>query len=98
MREGAMIGAILVGFVAGLIARMVIPFDVLRHMHGPKSWGASIAIGIVGALLGWLIFTVGLGIGDDDIFDWGGILMSIIGAVIVLVVVNWYVRAKRIVT
>jgi uncharacterized membrane protein YeaQ/YmgE (transglycosylase-associated protein family) len=45
-----------------------------------------------------LIFTVGLGIGDDDIFDWGGILMSIIGAVIVLVIVNWYVRTKKILT
>jgi len=93
-----MIGAILVGFVVGIIARILIPFDVLRNMHGPKSWGFSIAIGMAGAVLGWLIFTVGLGIGDDDIFDWGGILMSIIGAVIVLICVNWYVRAKKVLT
>jgi hypothetical protein len=25
------------------------------------------------SLVGYLIFTVGLGIGDTDIFDWGGV-------------------------
>ena len=54
-----MIGAILVGFVAGIVARFVIPFDVLRHMHGPKSWGASIAIGV--SLGGAGASTAGLG-------------------------------------
>ena len=93
-----MVGALLVGFVTGLIARMMLPFDVFRKMHGPKSWGITIAIGVAGAILGWLIFAVGLGWGDDVIFDWGGILGSIIGAVIVLFVTNWFVRAKRLVT
>ena len=93
-----MVGALLVGFVAGLLARMMLPFDVFRKMHGPKSWGITIAIGVAGAILGWLIFAVGLGWGDDVIFDWGGILGSIIGAVIVLFVTNWFVRAKRLVT
>jgi uncharacterized membrane protein YeaQ/YmgE (transglycosylase-associated protein family) len=88
------LGAIIVGFVVGVIARVLMPSDVLRRMSGPASWGVSILIGLAGALLGWLIFTVGLGIGDDDIFDWGGILMSIIGALIVLAVVNWYVRTR----
>jgi uncharacterized membrane protein YeaQ/YmgE (transglycosylase-associated protein family) len=50
-------------------------------MSGPTSWLASIAVG----LAGYLIFTVGLGIGDTDMFDWGGILSAIIGTVIVLV-------------
>jgi uncharacterized membrane protein YeaQ/YmgE (transglycosylase-associated protein family) len=43
-------------------------------------------------------FTALLGIGDTDVFDWGGILGAILGAIVVLFVVNWFVRAKRIVT
>jgi uncharacterized membrane protein YeaQ/YmgE (transglycosylase-associated protein family) len=93
-----MIAALLVGFVAGSAARLLIPFDTLRNLHGPKSWGVSIAIGCAGAIVGWLIFAVGLGWGDNNIFDWGSIIGSIIGAVIVLMVVNWYLRVKRIAT
>ena len=92
-----MIGALLVGLVAGIVARLVLPFDVFRRMHGPKSWLISIAIGVAGAILGWLFFTALLGIGDTDVLDWGGILGSILGAVIVLFFVNWFVRVKRIV-
>ena len=66
-----MIGALLVGLVAGVIGRSLMPLDAFRHMSGPASWGVSILLGLGGALLGWLIFTLGLGIGDDDIFDWG---------------------------
>jgi uncharacterized membrane protein YeaQ/YmgE (transglycosylase-associated protein family) len=90
-----MIGALLVGLVAGVVARFLMPSDVLRNMQGPASWAASIAIGLVGAVVGWLIFTVGLGIGDTDVFDWGGILGAIIGALIVLALVNWWVRRKN---
>ena len=39
---------------------------------------------LAGALLGYLIFTVLLGFGDTDIFDWGGFLSALIGAFIVL--------------
>ena len=79
-----MLGAVLLGLVAGVIARMLIPGDVFRNMSGPTSWLASIALGLAGAILGYLIFTVGLGIGDTDIFDFGGIISAIIGTVIVL--------------
>jgi uncharacterized membrane protein YeaQ/YmgE (transglycosylase-associated protein family) len=54
----------------------------------------SLLIGLAGAVVGWLIFTAGLGIGDTDVFDWGGILGAIIGALIVLAVVNWFVRRR----
>jgi uncharacterized membrane protein YeaQ/YmgE (transglycosylase-associated protein family) len=64
-------------------------------MSGPTSWLASIALGLAGAILGYLIFTVGLGIGDTDVFDWGGILSAVIGTVIVLLVVGFFVRRRR---
>jgi uncharacterized membrane protein YeaQ/YmgE (transglycosylase-associated protein family) len=82
------IGALHLGLVAGFIKRALVPNDVLEGMSGPKSWLASIALGLVGAVVGWLIFTAGLGIGDTDVFDLGGILRSIIGVVIVLLVAS----------
>jgi len=87
-----MIGALLLGLVAGAIGRGIIPNDVFEGMQGPKSWLISIVLGLVGAALGWVIFTAGLGIGDDDIFDWGGILSALIGVVIVLLVANFVIR------
>ena len=58
--EGSMdmLGAVLLGLVAGVIARMLMPGDVFRNMSGPSSWLASIALGLAGAILGYLIFTV----------------------------------------
>jgi uncharacterized membrane protein YeaQ/YmgE (transglycosylase-associated protein family) len=89
-----MLGAVLLGLVAGVIARMLVPGDVFRNMSGPTSWLASIALGLAGAILGYLIFTAGLGIGDTDVFDWGGILSAIIGTVIVLLVVGFFIRRR----
>ena len=63
-----MIGALLLGFVAGFIGRAIVPNDVFADMSGPKSWLASVVLGLVGASVGWLIFTAGLGIGDTDVF------------------------------
>jgi uncharacterized membrane protein YeaQ/YmgE (transglycosylase-associated protein family) len=81
-----MIGALIVGLVAGFIGRALVPNDVFSGMdRGPQSWAVSILLGLVGAFVGYLIFTRGLGIGDDDAFDLGGILSAIIGVVIVLI-------------
>ena len=87
-----MIGALLLGLVAGIIGRAIVPNDVLSGMSGPKSWLASIVLGLVGAVVGWLIFTGLLGIGDTDIFDWGGIVSALIGVVIVLLVAGAVMR------
>ena len=87
-----MIGAILLGLFCGIVARMLVPNDAFRRMSGPMSWLVSIGLGLLGALLGYLIFTVGLGIGDTDIFDWGGLLSALIGTVIVVVIATWVLR------
>ncbi len=52
----------------------------------------SIALGLIGALVGYLIFTVGLGIGDTDIFDWGGVFSALIGTLIVIPLATWVLR------
>jgi uncharacterized membrane protein YeaQ/YmgE (transglycosylase-associated protein family) len=89
------IGAVLTAFVAGVVARLLTPNDVFRDMSGPKSWGISLLIGFAGAALGYLIFTVGLGIGDTDVFDFGGIIGAIIGAIIILVILGYIVRRRH---
>ena len=81
-----MIGALLLGLFCGIVARILVPGDVFRQLSGPLSWLISLALGLLGALIGYLIFTVGFGIGDTSIFDWGGVLSALIGTVIVLVI------------
>ncbi len=75
---GNLIAAIFIGLIAGFIGRALLP--------GPDPMGvvATIAVGIVGALVGWVLFTYVLGIGDDDKFDLGGILGAIVGTMLVL--------------
>jgi uncharacterized membrane protein YeaQ/YmgE (transglycosylase-associated protein family) len=80
------VGALILGLLAGFIGRALVPNDVFSDMSGPKSWGVSVLLGLVGAFVGYLIFTSLLGIGDDDAFDLGGILSAIIGVVIVLLI------------
>ena len=87
-----MIGALILGFFAGVIGRVLMPGDVFRHMNGPTSWLVSLVLGLIGAAVGWLIFTKLLGIGDEDVFDLGGILSAIIGVLIVLPIAGFVLR------
>ncbi|GIH98173.1 GlsB/YeaQ/YmgE family stress response membrane protein [Planobispora takensis] len=91
-----MIGALLLGFVAGVVARMLMPGDAFRHMGGPMSWLVSLGLGLAGALVGYFIFTVLLGIGDTDIFDWGGIIGAVIGTMIVIPIAGWFLRRQNL--
>ena len=81
---GTIIAAIVIGIIAGYLGRLLLP--------GPDPMGfvETVIVGIVGALVGWALFTYVLGIGDKDKFDRGGI----IGGVIVLAVLR-IVRRPR---
>lgn len=74
-----MIGAIILGLVAGALGKLLVPGDQ------PGGIILTTILGLVGAFVGYLIFTRLLGIGDNDAFDLGGLLSAIIGVVIVLV-------------
>jgi uncharacterized membrane protein YeaQ/YmgE (transglycosylase-associated protein family) len=87
-----MIGALLLGLFCGIVARVLVPGDVFQKMSGPRSWLVSLVLGLAGAFVGYLIFTVGLGVGDTDVFDWGGVLSALIGTVIVLLVATLVLR------
>jgi len=74
-----MIGALILGLVAGYIAKALVPGK------DPGGFFVTILIGLVGSLVGFFIFTEGLGIGDNDMFDLGGLIGAVIGTVILLV-------------
>ena len=73
-----MIGAIILGILAGYIAKALMPGD------DPGGFFVTILLGLAGSLVGFFIFTGLLGIGDTDIFDLGGLIGAIIGTLILL--------------
>jgi uncharacterized membrane protein YeaQ/YmgE (transglycosylase-associated protein family) len=86
-----MVGAIILGIVAGAVARLLIPNDAFENIEGWRSWLLSLVLGLVGALVGYWIFRA-IGIGDNDAFDLGGIIGAIIGSIIVLLIASWAIR------
>ena len=75
---GEIIGAIIIGIIAGYLARALLPGKQ------DMSFIMTAVLGIVGALVGYFIFAELLGIGDDDKFDLGGLPGAIIGAMLLL--------------
>ena len=75
--------SVIVGFVVGLIARAVLP--------GADHMGviATTVVGIVGSLLGGFLGTLIKKPAPDAKFHPAGFLMSIIGAIILLLVLRF---------
>ncbi|WP_440454783.1 GlsB/YeaQ/YmgE family stress response membrane protein [Psychrobacter sp. ASPA161_9] len=78
---------IIVGLVAGLLARAIKPGN------DPMGWIMTIVLGIVGAMLGG--FVAGLiGINADGGFT--GLLFSVIGAIILLFLYEMIMNKRRV--
>ena len=88
MDVGSFIAALVLGFVAGAIGRALVPNDAFQQMEGWKSWALSTVLGLAGAVVGYWIFAALFNIGDEDKFDWGGIIGAVIGAVIVVAIAS----------
>jgi uncharacterized membrane protein YeaQ/YmgE (transglycosylase-associated protein family) len=73
-----MIGAIILGILAGYIAKALMPGK------DPGGFFVTILLGLAGSLVGFFVFTELLGIGDTEIFDLGGLIGAIIGTMIIL--------------
>ena len=84
-----MIGAIVLGLLAGYLARLLTPGS------GPKGCLPTAALGLVGSLVGYFIFTEALDIGDSEVFDLGGLPGAVLGSILVLAAVRWMGRSRR---
>ena len=73
-----MIGALILGLLAGYIAKALMPGK------DPGGFFVTILLGLAGSAVGFLVFTELLGIGDNEAFDLGGLIGAIIGAMILL--------------
>ena len=73
-----MIGAIVLGIVAGYVGRLLMP--------GRDKMGfiATMLLGLAGSVVGFLVFTELLSIGDNEMFDLGGLIGAIIGVMVLL--------------
>ena len=82
------LAALLVGLIAGFLARALLP--------GKDSMGVlpTIILGLAGSLLGFYLFRA-IGIGDGDKFDFGGIIGAVIGAMILLAIYNAVTGRKK---
>lgn len=78
---------IIVGLVAGLLARAIKPGS------DPMGWIMTIILGIVGAMLGG--FVAGL-IGIDADGGFTGLIFSVIGAIILLFLYEMIMNKRRV--
>jgi uncharacterized membrane protein YeaQ/YmgE (transglycosylase-associated protein family) len=84
------IGMIIIGAIAGFVARALVPG------RDSMSIPATLLLGIVGSFLGGLLASLLFGGGDGESFlRPSGLIGSIIGAVIALVVYNAVTGKKR---
>jgi len=81
---------LVVGGVVGWLASMVMRTDAQQGIV------LNIVVGIVGAFLaGWLVSPlVGVGTIDQHNFSLGSVLVSLVGAVILLAIVNLFRRGS----
>ena len=81
---------IVVGGVIGWIASIIMKTD------GQQGLFLNIVVGLIGALIGgWLISPlVGAGTINDGAFNMGSLLVSLLGAVILLAIVNLLRRGR----
>jgi uncharacterized membrane protein YeaQ/YmgE (transglycosylase-associated protein family) len=82
------IGWIILGLLAGVIAKAILPGD------DPGGIIVTTLIGVAGALLGGLVAgLIGLGDPIDEFFDWSTWIAAIIGSIVLLLV--WRAVAGR---
>ncbi|MBT2593705.1 GlsB/YeaQ/YmgE family stress response membrane protein [Arthrobacter sp. ISL-72] len=84
------LGFLLLGLIAGAIAKAILPG---RQGGG---WLVTLLLGVVGAILGGWIGSLIFGGGLGDFFDLRTWLLSILGAVIVLAIFGAVTRRSRV--
>ena len=81
---------LVIGGIIGWLASMVM------RTNGSQGMILNVVVGIVGAMLGgWLISPlVGVGTINQDNFSFGSMVVSFVGALILLAIVNLFTRGR----
>ena len=87
---GDIIGWIVLGLVAGAIARLLMPG------RDPMGWIATIALGIAGAFVGGFLSRLIFGAGEGGGFQPASFLGAIIGALILLFILRRFSSQPRL--
>ena len=82
------IAIILVGMLAGAAAQLV-----FRSRKRPIDWTAAIVVGLIGSFVGGLLFSLLNGDGIDITIS--GFIGSLVGAIIITAIWQWYANKKR---
>ena len=84
-----MVGAIILGIVAGYVGRLLMP--------GRDKMGfiATTLLGLAGAAVGFLVFTELLGVGDDQMFELGGLIGAVLGVIVLLALYRAVLKNKE---
>jgi uncharacterized membrane protein YeaQ/YmgE (transglycosylase-associated protein family) len=84
------IALVVMGIIAGYLARLIVPGP------DPMSFLQTVLLGIVGSfvggLLGYLVFDTDA---EEGALQPAGVLGSVVGAIIALLVYNWWGRRRR---
>jgi uncharacterized membrane protein YeaQ/YmgE (transglycosylase-associated protein family) len=83
------IGWIVLGLIAGAIAKAILP----GKQGG--GWLITLVLGVVGALLGGFIGSAIFGVGLEDFWSIQTWIVAIIGAIIVLLIYGLVTRGSR---
>lgn len=83
-------------FIIWLIVGGLIGWVASRIMGNKEGWVLNVVVGIVGSMLGgWLISPMlGAGTINQNDFSLGGLLVSLLGAVLLLAIVNLVNRGR----
>lgn len=74
------IAFIILGLIAGAIAKLILPGD----QRG--GWFATLILGVLGALLGGWLGSVLFGIGLENFWSWQTWLVAIAGSIVLLLI------------
>ena len=88
----------MINFIIWLVVGGVIGWlaSVIMHTDGQQGIFLNVIVGIVGAAVGgWIISPlVGVGTINQDVFNVGALLVSLMGAIILLALINLFRRGS----
>jgi uncharacterized membrane protein YeaQ/YmgE (transglycosylase-associated protein family) len=87
---GTILAYIVIGLIGGAIAKLILP----GKQGG--GWIMTILLGIAGALLGGFLGRLIFNVGYSDIWSIPGLIFSIVGALILLIIWGFIAKRRRV--